>query len=553
MLPGGRVVKRGKKKGKKGEPKPYTGLEALLLFPDHGDYVATLGHGRSPYLALMRRFSAAFRFAYNRLLEGEKREDLKKEDGPLCTLFCLNTRYADDALLKAQALLTAQRELGENPRKVVFGGRKLLADLARLKRSNLPLYERKKAEWRERRKGTLYARGDKSKKGNPHLRLVVQDGSLFGAPTPQMNLWLQINLGEKRYAWALVKTSHPRLQALLSRVYAHEPYNVELALREGRVYALFSWEEELPPVSLTQEGGVLALDVNADPYGLALAVVNPDGSLRRHLTLFLEEVDRAKNRGAKEIALWRMAHQIVSLAQEEGVAIATERLKHLPKGRRGDGLGPAFRRQAHRFAYRSLLGKVHALARKRGIQSLEVNPQDTSTIGMLKYAPLLSLSKDVAAAYVIGRGFKEEIPKPLKALLQDPSFHDRPRRFYEGRIAQLKERHREEKNPYLKRKLRRELAQMRKALATLPSLQGEPGGPAGSTAGRNPQGIHAWRALRVGLFLPLLGRKVPRDLSVLKPILLGSWEGWKGGLDPHPGGGSAAADAHLRVGVGSGG
>nr|WP_240695088.1 IS200/IS605 family accessory protein TnpB-related protein [Thermus tengchongensis] len=540
-------MKGKKRKGKGKRPQSFVGLEALLVFPDHGDYVATLD--------LMRRFSAAFRFAYNRLLEGEKREDLKKEDGPLCTLFRLNTRYADDAILKAKALLTSQVELGENPRKVVFGGRKLLADLARLKRSNHPLYERKKAEWREKRKGTLYARGDKSKEGNPHLRLVVQDGSLFGAPTPQMNLWLRVNLGD-RYAWALVKTSHPRLQALLSRVYAHEPYNVELSLREGRVYALFSWEEELPPISLTQEGGVLALDVNADPYGLALAVVNPDGSLRRHLTLSLEEVDRAKNRGAKEIALWRMAHQIVSLAQEERVAIATERLKHLPKGRRGDGSGRRFRRQAHRFAYRSLLGKVHALARKKGIQSLEVNPQDTSTIGMLKYAPLLSLSKDVAAAYVIGRralGFREEIPKPLKALLQDPSFHDRTRRFYEGRIAQLKERHREEKNPYLRRRLRRELAQMKRALATLPSLQGEPGGPAGSTAGRNPQGIHAWRALRVGLFLPLLGRKVPRDLSPLKPILLGSWEGWKGGLDPHPGGGSAATDAHLRVGVGSGG
>jgi len=530
-------VKGKKRKGKGKRPQSFVGLEALLVFPDHGDYVATLD--------LMRRFSAAMRYGYNRLLEGEDRKALKKEDGPLCTLFRLNTRYADDALLKAEALLTAQRELGENPRKVVFGGRKLLADLARLKRSNLPLYERKKAEWRERRKGTLYARGDRSKGGNLNLRLVVREGSL----------WLRVNLGD-RYAWALVKTSHPRLQALLSRVYAHEPYNVELSLREGRVYALFSWEEELPPLSLTQEGGVLALDVNADPYGLALAVVNPDGSLRRHLTLSLEEVDRAKNRGAKEILLWNIAHQVVALAEQEGVAIATERLKHLPKGRRGDGSGRRFRRQAHRFAYRSLLGKVHALARKKGIQSLEVNPQDTSTIGMLKYAPLLSLSKDVAAAYVIGRralGFREEIPKPLKALLQDPSFHDRTRRFYEGRIAQLKERHREEKNPYLRRRLGRELAQMKRALATLPSLQGEPGGPAGSTAGRNPQGIHAWRALRVGLFLPLLGQRVPRDLSPLKPILLGSWEGWKGGLDPSPGMGSAAAAPLLHVGGGSGG
>ncbi len=58
--------------------------------------------------------------------------------------------------------------------------------------------------------------------------------------------------------------------------------------------------------------------------------------------------------------------------------------------------------------------KIHSLARKRGVEVLEVNPQDTSTIGTLKYAPQLHLSKDVAAAYVIGRralGFEEGYPK----------------------------------------------------------------------------------------------------------------------------------------------
>jgi hypothetical protein len=43
----------------------------------------------------MRRFSGAVRFAYQRLLEGKTREELKRETGPLCTLFGLNTRYAD--------------------------------------------------------------------------------------------------------------------------------------------------------------------------------------------------------------------------------------------------------------------------------------------------------------------------------------------------------------------------------------------------------------------------------------------------------------------------
>ncbi len=43
----------------------------------------------------------------------------------------------------------------------------------------------------------------------------------------------------------------------------------------------------------------------------------------------------------------------------------------------------------------------------------------------------------------------------------------------------------------------------------------------------------------------LLGREVPRDLSPLKPILHGSWEGWKGGLGPPPGGGPKCANVHF--------
>ena len=365
-------------------PKLYLGVHARLVFLNEGDKAAVLD--------LMRRFSSAMRFAYQRLLQGEDRKELKREDGPLCALFGLNTRFADGAIEKAQAVLDSARELGQDPRKVVFGGRGVFEQLKRKHLSGKALLALKR-EWKEKRRGLLYSRGDKSKRGNANLRLEAQGGAL----------WLRVNLGKGGHVHALVKTSHPHLKTLLQRVYASLPYHVTLRLREGQVHAHFTWSEELPKPVHTRANGALGIDVNSDPYHLALAVVSPDGNLVRHLTLSLEEADAAPNQGAKEIVLfgapfpqmnrWKIAHQVVAIAEERGFAIATERLKRLRKSRKGDGSGKGFRRKQHRFAYRSLLEKIHSLARKRGVEALEVDPRDTSTIGMLKYAPQRSLSR----------------------------------------------------------------------------------------------------------------------------------------------------------------
>jgi IS605 OrfB family transposase len=543
------------KKAEKGDVL-YLGVHARLVFPDPRDEEAVLD--------LMRRFSSATRYAYRRLLEGKPREELKRADGPLRTLFRLNTRYADGAIAKAKAVLDSALELGNDPKKVIFGGRGLFEQLKRKHLSGKDR-ERLKRRWKEKRRGLLYTRGDRSKKGgNPHFKLQVEGGAL----------WLLVHLGEeegkeegerKKFARALVKTSHPQLNALLERIHTGLPYNAELTLKEGKVYAQFTWSEALPPPVHTRANGVLGIDVNSDPYHLALAVVSPDGNLKRHLTLSLEEVDRAPNKGAKELALWKVAHQVVAVAEEHGVAIATERLKRLRKSRRGDGSGRAFRHKQHRFAYRSLLEKIHSLARKRGVEVLEVNPKDTSTIGMLKYAPLLHLSKDVAAAYVIGRralGFEERLPKGYRALLRNKSFFAYTEGFYESRLQELQKLKKGQKNLYHRRRLSREIGKARRALSLLLSFpgpqrgqkassQGFLGSQRKSTDGRNFPGVNPWRVLRVGLFLPLLGLEVPRDLSPLKSILYlapptqGSWKGWKTGLGPYPGEGPRCANVRF--------
>jgi predicted transposase len=241
----------------------------------------------------MRRFSSATRFAYNRLLEGKDRKELKREDSPLCRFFGLNTRYTDGAIEKAQALIASAEELGQDPRKVVFGGRKLFEGLKRRHLSGKALLALKR-EWKEKRQGLLYSRGDAAKKGNANLRLEPRDGAL----------WLRVNLGNGGYVRALVQTSHPQLKTLIERVHASLPYNVTLQLKEGKVYARFTWSEALLPPVHTKANGVLGVDVNSDPYHLALAVVSPEGNLTRYLVLSLEEVDSAPNKGAKEILLW---------------------------------------------------------------------------------------------------------------------------------------------------------------------------------------------------------------------------------------------------------
>jgi IS605 OrfB family transposase len=518
-------------------PKLYLGVHARLVFLKKEDEQAVLD--------LMRRFSSATRYAYQRLLGGKNREKLKRENGPLCQLFGLNTRYADGAIEKAQAILDSAQELGQDPRKVVFGSREVFEQLKRKHLSGKALLALKR-EWKERRQGLLYSRGDATKKGNPNLRLESQKGAL----------WLRVNLGNSAHVQALVKTAHPQLNALRERVYASLPYNVTIRLKEGKVYAHFTWSEGLPPPVHTRANGVLGIDVNADPYHLALAVVSPDGNLTRYLVLSLAEVDSAPNKGAKELALWKVAHQVVAVAEEHGVAIVTERLKYLRKSRRGDGSGRSFRRKQHRFAYRSLLEKIHSLARKRGVEVLEVSPQD---------APQLHLSKDVAAAYVIGRralGYEEKLPKGYEVLLRDDAFFAHVQGFYGSRLQELQKLMEAEKNPYLKRRLSREMGKARQALSLLlsfpgpqkgrkASLQGSSGSRKGSTNGRNPSGAHPWRVLRVGLFLPLLGLEVPRDLSPLKPILNlaslthGSWKGWKVGSGPSPGGGPECTNVHF--------
>jgi hypothetical protein len=94
-------------------------------------------------------------------------------------------------------------------------------------------------------------------------------------------------------------------------------------------------------------------------------------------------------------------------------------LKKLRKGKRGDGKAK-LRKRLHNWNAKKFLQKLKRVAMLKGVEIAEVNPAYTSVIGMLKYAPQLSVDKDIAGAYLIGRralGYKEDMPENYERLL----------------------------------------------------------------------------------------------------------------------------------------
>ncbi|MCC6063117.1 MAG: IS200/IS605 family accessory protein TnpB-related protein [Thermocrinis sp.] len=497
-------------------------------------------------IKLMRKQSSAIRVAYNMLKELEK-EKIKNPHAQiyqrLRQLFPdLPTKYIDSAIYKAKQYPT--------DKPVVFGGKRLFEKLCKNHLSG-KTREKLKKQWRELRQGTLVSIGSKSDRGNRLIRFEDLNGQLH----------LRITTGNREFIYAKVlrepsnsKDKWITFMAMLLeswRIQSYFPYTVELKLRDGEVYGGVSFELPTPEVKYTKENGVIAIDTNASPIHLAIAEVLKTGELLSYKTISLHHfLELSQN--SKDHQEWILAHQIVDLAIEKGKAIAVENLKKLKKGMRGDGKAE-LRRRLHRWNAKKFLQKLKRVAMLKGVEVIEVNPAYTSIIGMLKYAPQLSIDKDIAGAYVIGRralGFNEDMPENYEKPLKDKVYLEFALKRYEEREKELRELIEKETNEYKRNALESELnnVQNAKKLLTdiLQSLQSEPSGCEGAY-GRNPeqgrvakttlQGV--WQVLKVALLFPILGKVLPRDLSPLKPVLVeGVWDRVRSRLVPFEAGGT---------------
>jgi IS605 OrfB family transposase len=502
---------------------------------------------REELIKLMRKQSSAIHVAYNMLKELEK----EKTKNPHIQIYHrlrqlfpeLPTSYIKSAIYKAKQYPT--------DKLVVFGGKRLFEKLCKNHLSG-KAREKLKNQWRELRQGTLVSIGSKSDKGNRLTRFEDLNGQLC----------LRITTGNREFIYAKVlrepsnsKDKWLTFMAMLLESWQTQnyfAYTVELKLREGEVYGSVSFEIPTPKVKHTKENGVIAIDTNASPIHLAIAEVSKTGELLSYQTINLHHL-LGLSQNSKDHQEWILAHQLLDLAIQKGKAIAIENLKKLKKGMRGDGKAK-LRKRLHQWNAKKFLQKLKRVAMLKGVEILEVNPAYTSIIGMLKYAPQLSIDKDIAGAYVIGRralGFKEDTPENYEKLLKDKAYLEFALKRYEEGEEKLRELIEKESNEYKRNALKGELKNVENAKKLLTnfiqSLQSDPSSCEGADGRNSEQGEtknvsqSAWLVLKVALLFPILGKVLPRDLSPLKPVLVeGVWDRvrYSNGLVPLEAGGT---------------
>jgi IS605 OrfB family transposase len=414
---------------------------------------------------MMTVFCTAVRFALNRLLEGTEIKGLEKFTA---STYNLNIRQAKDAVENARQIIASQRELVkmnynnytnkvkniENElNKTNLSDRKKNALKAKLdKRKRRQEYFKRfidnkiippvvfgtremfikrckgqitNKEWKGCRNNRMYSRGDKTKKGNPNLRVVIIDNMSY----------LEISTLEKTGANRAVKIRIPiyipqklskktgRVNGInyremfLNYLESGEAYQVEIIRINNKYYVHITFEEQASKTANTGYKGRIGIDTNPD--GFALTSIDSTGNYR--WDCYLHEHQLLYARSSKRVNLCgQLVKGVIEIVKESGCSIAFEDLKF----KDDRDVTSKFARIKHQFIYRTLLSMLERACIRNGIEMVKVKPQFTSKIGLYKYCPEYRLGVHNGAAMVIARrsyGLNERVP----AILRDKLISDK--------------------------------------------------------------------------------------------------------------------------------
>ena len=408
---------------------------------------------------MMLIFCTAIRCSFNRLLENMNKSELEKE---ISNKYSLNIRQAKDAVEASRQIIRSQKELIKmnynNYDKKVKAIEKLLNDktkkisdkkenallskLAKRQRkldywknfidtNTIPsvIFGTKKMflkrckglisnkEWKDCRNNRFYSRGDKSKNGNPNLRIIIKNSMSF----------LEISTLEKTKTNRAIKIQVPIYlpqklskktgkinginyrELFLNHLKTGRAYQVEIIKKNNKYYCHITFELPKTEVVYTGHNGIIGIDTNPD--GFALTMIDNKGNHMWHTYLKQHELLYAKG-NRREHLCGELVKKVILIAKTYGCGIAIENLKF----KNDKDVNSKFARIKNNFIYSKLLTMLESACYREGIELIKVHPAYTSKIGLYKYCHQYGMVVHNGAAMVIARRsckFKERVPRIL--------------------------------------------------------------------------------------------------------------------------------------------
>lgn len=426
---------------------------------------------------MMLVFCTAIRYSFKRLLENKKVSELEKE---VAKKYNLNIRQAKDAVESARQTILSQKELikmnYENYDKKVKAIKKilnhkikklsdkkknaLLSKLAKRQRklnrwknfidtNTIPsvvfgtkeMFLRRckglisNEEWKSCRNNRIYSRGDKTKSGNPNLRVIINKEMSFleistlektklnRAIKIQVPIYLPQKLSKKTN-----KTNGINYRKLfLNHLTTGEAYQIEMIKKNNKYYCHITFELPKPEVTCTGRSGMIGVDTN--PNGFALTMIDNRGNHKWHTYLKQHELLYDKG-NRRENLCGELVKQVILIAKAYGVGIAIENLKF----KDDKDVNSKFARIKNNFIYSKLLIMLESACYRQGIELVKVHPSYTSKIGLYKYCHQFGMEVHNGASMVIARRsykFRERVPQILIDKYIDEKYKDKFNYYHE--------------------------------------------------------------------------------------------------------------------------
>jgi len=422
-------------------------------------------------------FCTAIRYSFKRQLEGVEISKLEKD---VANKYNLNIRQAKDAVESARQTILSQKKLVKMNydaydkkvkviEKILKDKDKNLSDkkinalkskLAKRQRkldyfnnfivtNTIPpvIFGKKETflkrckglitneEWQESRNNRLYSRGDKSKGGNPNLRVVIKDEMSYlevstlekTATNRAVKVLLPIYIPQKlSKKTGKVNGIHYR-DMFLEYLKTGEAYQVEIMKRSGRYYVHITFEMQKPKIIYTGHNGMIGIDTN--PNGFALTMIDNKGNYKWHTYLKQHELTYTKG-NRRENLCGELVAQVMLIAKTYHCGISIENLKF----KNDKDVSKKFARIKNNFIYSKLLTMLENACYRQRVELVKVHPAYTSKIGLYKYCHQYGMVVHNGASMVIARRsykFKEKVPNILKDNFVEEKYKEKFNLYHE--------------------------------------------------------------------------------------------------------------------------